>query len=338
MQIKTEQLNSHLAKQLLPTYLISGEVPLLIQESRDAIIKTAKKNGFTEHQRFTVDKSFDWSEVLSITQSYSLFGEKTIIDIRSENLSLSKAAKTTLQNCVESLSTDHIIILTLGKLTAAQKNSAWCKAINKVGGIITIWPIQPENFLSWIQQRARLMKLKLDNDATHALAQRTEGNLLATQQSLLKLQLLHPNEIINEQHIEKITSANSRHSVFDLSQSILLGQTLKSQQIITGLKQEGIDPTLVLWSISREIQTLIPLKNKTNQGASIDSLLTGRWFTRNNAIKKAIGRLSLNTLNHLLKKAHHTDLIIKGHEQGNPWLAIKELALEYCQSQQIRGQ
>ena len=37
MKIKAEQLQSHLQKQLLPVYVISGDEPLLAQESADAL-------------------------------------------------------------------------------------------------------------------------------------------------------------------------------------------------------------------------------------------------------------------------------------------------------------
>ncbi len=45
MKIKAEQLNAHLQKQLMPIYVVSGDEPLLAQESVDAVRAAAQQQG-----------------------------------------------------------------------------------------------------------------------------------------------------------------------------------------------------------------------------------------------------------------------------------------------------
>ena len=82
MKIKAEQLHSHLQKQLLPIYIISGDEPLLAQESSDAVRIAARAAGFTERELFYVEGNYDWHQLLQEANSLSLFADKKLLEIR----------------------------------------------------------------------------------------------------------------------------------------------------------------------------------------------------------------------------------------------------------------
>ena len=54
MQLAPAQLTAHLQKGLRPIYTLFGDEALLQQEAADAIRTTARAQGFTERQVFTV--------------------------------------------------------------------------------------------------------------------------------------------------------------------------------------------------------------------------------------------------------------------------------------------
>ena len=56
MKLNPSQLSAHLAKQLLPIYVVSGDEPLLIEESLDLIRACARKNGYTERDVHDVQR------------------------------------------------------------------------------------------------------------------------------------------------------------------------------------------------------------------------------------------------------------------------------------------
>ena len=85
MKIKAEQLQSHLQKQLLPVYVVSGEEPLLAQESADAVRIAARAAGFTERELFHVEGNYDWNQLINESNSLSLFADKKILEIRIAN-------------------------------------------------------------------------------------------------------------------------------------------------------------------------------------------------------------------------------------------------------------
>ena len=102
MKIRPEQLKSHLLKDLLPVYVVSGDEPLLAQESADAVRHEARKQGFSGREVFHGDGNFDWGSLHNEANALSLFAEKKIIELRLPMASLAtKVAKL----CVSSAPT-----------------------------------------------------------------------------------------------------------------------------------------------------------------------------------------------------------------------------------------
>ena len=49
---------------------------------------------------------------------------------------------------------------------------------------------------------------------------------------------------------------SSRFDVFKLADATLAGDTARSLRILAGVRTEGIEPVLVMWSLTRELRTL----------------------------------------------------------------------------------
>ena len=63
MAVRPEQLPANLEKGLAPVYLLAGAEPLLLQECRDQVIRTAQGGGFAERSVHEVSGRFDWSKL-----------------------------------------------------------------------------------------------------------------------------------------------------------------------------------------------------------------------------------------------------------------------------------
>jgi len=83
MQLRSDQLNAHLARGLQRLYTIHGDEPLLAQEAGDTVRAAARAAGYGERKVFTVSGAhFDWSGLLGAAQAMSLFAERQLIEIR----------------------------------------------------------------------------------------------------------------------------------------------------------------------------------------------------------------------------------------------------------------
>ena len=69
-----------LLKSLAPVYLVCGDETLLVQEAADAIRTAARKQGFTERERYYSDAAgMQWQNILLSANSLGLFGDSKII-------------------------------------------------------------------------------------------------------------------------------------------------------------------------------------------------------------------------------------------------------------------
>ena len=147
------------------------------------------------------------------------------------------------------------------------------------------------------------VKLQADQESIQLLAEWTEGNLLATQQAIEKLQLLYPEQSITRDAMESMLNDNARFTVFDLSNATLVGDAYRVTRVLSHLKFEGIEPTLILWALSREIRNLVQLLDQKERGTPINELLQKEWQSRKALVKSALQRQKLYYLAQLFTKS-----------------------------------
>ncbi|KOO11959.1 DNA polymerase III subunit delta, partial [Vibrio xuii] len=110
-----------------------GNEPLLLQESRQAIQKAAFTQGFEERHRFSIDSSFDWNVVYDCCQAMSLFSARQLIELELPETGVNAAIAKELLAISELLHDDIILVLVGSKLTKAQENAKWFKALSNKG-------------------------------------------------------------------------------------------------------------------------------------------------------------------------------------------------------------
>ena len=82
MNIKPEQLQNYLSKQIASIYFAFGAEILLVEQSLSMIKEVARQDGFNERFRFDIDGNFSWDNIISLISSPSLFAEKRILECR----------------------------------------------------------------------------------------------------------------------------------------------------------------------------------------------------------------------------------------------------------------
>ncbi len=327
MQLQLKQLIPHLKNKLAPVYLISGDVPLLAQEASDAICEAAKAADFQRCDPLHIETGFNWEKFTIVTQNLDLFSAKNLIEIRNPKAKFDESGTKLLLHYLKVPPPDRLLIISTNKLTSAQKKTRWYKAVDKVGISITIWPISSQELPQWIRQRVKALGLTANQESIQLLADFTEGNLLATQQTLEKLRLLYPNSHITETEMKSTLIDHTRFNIFDLTHTALQADSTKVIRIIATLRNTDIEPTLILWALTQEIRTLINLKHQLQQGISMMQVLSSQWQSKKLAVKTALIHITLESLMQLLQLAQQIDLTIKGITTVNVWDQITQLSL-----------
>lgn len=338
MKIRAEQLQSHLSKELLPVYVISGDEPLLAQESADAVRLAARNKGFSGREVFHGEGKFDWGQLHNEANALSLFAEKKIIEIRISNGKPGdKGSKALCQLCANP-SPDNLLLVILPKLERSAQNSKWVKALEAVGAHIQVWPITGDQLPRWIKQRLLESNITANQQAVEILAERVEGNLLAAVQEIEKLKLLAIEGKVDAIMMSSVVADSARYNLFEFVDKVLAGDAQSAARSLRGLHSEGTDAIPLLWAITRELRILIKASEQISRGENRDWALknAGVWEKRLPLFRTAIQRCSAAHLRMLLYQAGAIDRGIKGMRKADIWDELTTLVLSLAGSQTLK--
>ncbi len=329
MKLYPEQLGPHLKGPLAPVYVLSGDEPLQLLEASDALRAAARSAGYLNRELFTVDGGFDWSAFRAACDTQSLFGEARVLDVRF-TAKPDKTATQALMRFAERPPADVLLLLALPKLGKAELAAGWCSALERIGVVIQVWPLEGEKLIRWLDRRLNARGLLCDQSGLHLLAARVEGNLLAAAQEIEKLAILHGSGRLTDEQIVRAVADSARYDVFDLAQEALLGQVGKAARILSGLRGEGIAAPVVLWALTRECRLLNQLQTERQQGVPTETLFARHriWEPRKSAFGHALQRNTPATIRRALMLAAQADRIIKGLQSGDDW----DTLLMICES------
>ena len=342
MKLRAEQLSIHLQKQLLPVYVISGEEPLLVQESADAIRLAARERGFTGRELFHVEgnsSNYDWSSLISEANALSLFSDKKIVEIRIVNGKPADKGSKALTDLCANPNTDNILLIILPKLEKSALNSKWLKVLESLGAHIQVWPVKGDDLPKWIQQRLQQSGIQANPEAVQILADRVEGNLLAAVQEIEKLKLLSLDGKVNASTMSSVVADSARYNLFEFIDRMLMGEAQSAAKSLRGLKNEGADPLSLLWAITRELRILVRASEQVALGQHSDWALknAGVWDNRMGLFRRALQRCKPAHLRMFLYQAAAIDRGIKGARHADIWDEMATLVLSIAGSQTLQA-
>lgn len=333
-----QQLLPSLKKELKPLVWIAGDEPLLLQESADAVRHFCRGAGFEERETFTVDRSFDWNSFRHTTSNLSLFAARKLIELRLPNPKLDDVARPALLDYLASPNPDYLLLITSPRVEAATLSTRWFKTLEAAAWFLPVWPVAVDELPDWLSQRLLKAGLRASGDAVQLLVQRIEGNLLAAEQEIEKLRLLiNPNGdqpvAIDAETILASVADSSRYTTFNLIDTALAGNAVRSLRILHGLRDEGTEPLAILGATCAELRRLLPRVQQVEAGhpvARVADDAVGRNFRRKAPVTQALRRLRSAQVYRLLDLARVVDYSVKGLHDSDPWLELENLFLLLC--------
>ena len=327
MKVRPDQIKQHLQKGLQAIYFVSGDEPLQVMETTDAIRQVARQLEYTEREVMDVDSQFDWNQLLDAGNSLSLFAEKRILELRLPSGKPGKQGAKILGEYAERPADDAVLIISAGKLESSTKNTRWFKTLDQQGVVVQCWPIAVHELPRWIENRMLQKGLKPSAEAVALIAERVEGNMLAAAQEIDKLYLLFGEASIDIDQVTSAVADSARYNIYDLVDSALTGDVARTSRISSGLKNEGVEPVLALWALSRDIRLLTKI---SEAGVSIDAAMVREkvWDNRKPLLRKALSRQRPQRWRFYLKRCARIDRVIKGIETGRAWDELLALSTQ----------
>ncbi len=334
MKITANQLSSQLNKSLLPCYLVTGDEPLLAQEALDAIRAEARRQGFDSRELFVQTTGFDWGEIANAGGNLSLFADKRIIELRLPTGKPGVKGSAAIADFAANAGNDLLFLVSAPKLDRSSANAKWVKALESRGGLVQIWPVGPRDLPGWIKTRMLKAGLQPDRDAVQLIADRVEGNLLAAQQEIEKLRLLHGEGSVNAEDVDAAVVDSSRFDVYKLVDAAVAGNAARAVRILDGIKTEGIESVIVMWALTREIRMLAGLSDMIRSGTDLSTAMrkSGVWQNRQGLVRSCISRHQAVDFFRLLKLVREGDAAAKGQKRADPWQIATQIILELSAS------
>ncbi len=316
MKINSDQLPKQLTKSHPGFWLATDEV-FLQQINADLIRDSARQKGFSARTVFHIDNHFNWDEVYQQLNNRSLFNDTQLLELRFIQDKFSDADRKALQACCDKLNPDVLLLVLTHKIEAQTQKAKWFDEVCKKICFIPIWPISPQQYLTWLNNRSTHYQLNIEANALQLLAKQTQGNVWAADQILQQLKLLYTHSITQEMMAE-LTFDAMQTELFTFVDVFLGTQPAQAFHHLQLLETQGVEPILIIWALARELRTL-------------NSLLLGAnpyiWPQRQALMASACKRFPINKVQALFTQLAQIDLFIKGVKQGCPWLALERLLI-----------
>jgi DNA polymerase-3 subunit delta len=321
LRLSAEQLPAALARSVAGVYLVSGEEPLLVGEAADAIRAAARAAGYADRSVFFIERGFAWDELRHASQSLSLFAERRLFELRMPTGKPDKGAQA-LAELASRPPPDVVCLIVTGKLDKKASDAAWVRAVEQHGVWVAVRAVPTAALPAWLRERATRLEVDMEPAAAQLIVDRVEGNLLAAQQELEKLRLLANGAPISADLVLRSVGDSARYDVFQLAEAAAAGDAARALRVLLGLKSEGVEPTLILWALVRELRGLWQARERNRLRSSARG---SAWNLAATPSPRALARLNQLPLPRLLRQAGHTDRVIKGLAMGDAWSALTGL-------------
>ena len=327
MQLAPAQLAAHLKQGLQALYVLVGDEPLAHRECLDAIRQAARLQGFDERNSLLVERAFNWQQIASYGASISLFASRRLLEINVPNGKPGVEGGKALQALASQPLSDTTVLIILPKLEREAKNSAWFSALEKQALVINLEEVPASQLPKWIGARLAQQGQQASPATLEFLAHQVEGNLLAANQEVQKLGLLHPAGELSDDAVRQAVLNVSRYDAFQLGEAVLAGDSARTVRILQGLQDEGENAVAVMNPLMWVLRPLLGIKQAELRGENVMQAMTSAriYGERQALVKRALSRLSLRQLEAALQKLADIDKTAKGVMQGDAWLEISRL-------------
>jgi len=332
MNLRPEDLATHLERKLEAIYVVHGDEPLLALEAADLIRAAARRAGIVERDVLVVEPGFKWSAFLAAQSNLGLFGDRRVIDLRIPSGKPGVEGAKVLEAYASSPPPDTVTLLSLPRLDRATQDSAWFCALAQSGAVVAVQPVEREALPRWIASRLARQKQRASTETLALLADLSEGNLIAARQEIEKLALVLPEGELDPAAVEQVVADVARFDVFSASEAWLAGDAARAIRVLSSIEASGEGPQLAIWAMGEDLHALAAVQSMIAAGAPVSAALRNAraWGKRQAAMERAIRRVRGDVVVRWLASLAQIDALSKGIGAGDAWLSLQRLALELC--------
>lgn len=330
MKVYPKDLERALRGELKPLYLVTGDELVQMRDISGKIRAHAASKGFRERQVRVIEPGFDWNGLPSLCGP-SLFGDPPLLDLRLLHGKPDTTARNFLRDWCEHPPGDSVLLLQTPRLDNRDLNAAWARAVDRAGVIVRVMPLDETETRRWLQRALRSRGLVLAAREQEFFLSCVEGNLLAAEQELDKIEILRGPGEVDLASLQELLGADARYGAVDLAQAMLEGRPARIASITRYMEREGIAPMAAYGYLIREVRQLLALGV---QPQGFERLFP---FSRRDAMKRLLARFPQKHFQALLQKFLSLERTLKGRGYEHPWDALTDACLACTDQDPIAG-
>lgn len=330
MLIKYQALAQNLQKKLHPLYILTGQDHYLLNDAAVNIKKACRQQGETDEKILHINTPADWDLLIEEANSYSLFAENVLLDVRYDKKSLDSVGKKTLQNYLQQINPRCLIILRA--VNTPNKQLVWLTNHEQVL-IIQAYPLTAAALQGWINTQLQSRGIRFEPQIPALIHQYTQGNMLACAQTIEKLVLIsNKQDRLTIQDVQSQLTDQCDYQLFELADACLNAHTEKAIHLLQQVSQNRTEPTLILWLLTQEIRLLMQLSLLLKQSVTLSTACSQLkiWPQRAQSYNITLRRLPISTLYQLLTMCQQLDERIKSNTGNQVWHGLEQIALVLC--------
>ena len=304
-------------------WVLHGAEPLLEQNLLDAFRRSWQHREI-ERQRIDLGNVGDWKLVFNALNSLSLFAQQLAIEVHG-NIKPDAAALKQLKQFLQH-DEQNLLLMVLPKQDSASLKSAFFQLVEANGVVVPLQAHTLSEQKRILSIEAEQLGVRLDSDAWQMLMQQHEHHLLAAKNSLIRLRDTYPEHVtLGVAELLSCLQDQSRYSSFDWSDALLQGNWPQATKMLQFLLSSGEAPSLLLWTLSKEMRLLMQLYEQPQQALSL-----GIWKTKVGLYQQALRRLNPQQFLAWPSLLLRIDAAIKGMSPENPEHLLQQAVAELC--------
>lgn len=335
MQIKQQMLAQQVQKKIAPLYVLIGQDSYLLEDSLNTLKNAIKKAYDCEEKIITIQAADDWNTVREEANSYSLFSDTIILNLFFDKKSIDAAGKKVLLEYLSAVNSRCFIVIRAPNVPV--KQLSWLSS-HQHAVVSVAYPLNPPAMKNWITTQLMNHSISFEQQVPEIIHQYTQGNMLACAQVIEKIALSNaPGSKITRTEAQEHLSDQCDHTLFELTDACLAGQTDKVIQVLRHAANNKTEATLVLWMLTQEIRIISQLRNLLQQKIDLQNACSQLkiWPQRVNLYQASCKRFDKNSLQQLHHYCYTIDERIKSNLNTQVWNSLENLALSLSMGQLI---
>lgn len=313
-------------------YLLHGQDPLLIDEVKHCVNNMARAEGFSELLLFNIDANSDWQTIYQVFHTKTLFIDKQVIMFTLPD-NLNQSIQKHLFTVLQLWHSDIVLIFQLSKLNVGVERQDWYQllksSVTQQGYIIDCQTPTLAQLPRWVRNRLTDLKLDADEEAIQLLCYSYESNLLALKQQIDLLNLTYTDGKLTYQRVKQCVEQMSLFTPYQWIDAIFEGKSKRALRILQSLKNEEIQPLILLRNLQKELMTVIKLVDALPVSYSQANLPTEQlrqqfdqmkiWQVKRQVYSQLIQRLTYHRLYQALQQLATIEKQLKQAFNSNVW-------------------